>query len=574
MLLFLSSVNAKEPQENEIKKGHVKLLAVSESDSGLKGSTADLYLEIRPGNNRVFIETIPLTRFDTQVSMRFAKETVCDFFNIDCGRYDFSYTIKAGSNIIGGPSAGAASALLTSALLNGFNIRQDVAVTGTINSGALVGPVGGVKEKIEAASASNISIVLIPAGERFIDEGNFTLDLVDYGRNLGIKVIEVGDLTEAVSYATGREVRQLDYELTIDKNYNEIMKELADDICRRSRNVESETKANISEAVVNLTRQYENAYNSGRYYSAASFCFGRSVRLRQQIYSGLNNTEEIRKNLENEAKQARKEIEAIKISTATDLQAYMLVRERLDEAEENLNESDSDLGYNQERIYSAKSWARFFGAGNRALNISEDKLKDACLKKLSEAQERFDYLEFYIPVRSIREEISNAQKQMDSNDYALCIHTASRAKASANIVLSSLGVERDNLNVLLDNKLRAAKREIQKRINKGDFPLAGYSYYEYANSLRDNDINSALLYAEYSLELSNFNYLEGYGSAGIEEVKREFSFSFGDRYVTALVSLVLGVLIGFILFRRKSVSNEHKTPRNLLRRQASRGKKR
>src|SRR3989344_4442640 len=95
---------------------HAKLLAVEDRPTGLKGSVADLYLELREGTGRVFIDTYPLTKFDTQISTRFAKEIACDYLDADCGKYDFIYTIKADSSLVGGPSAGSAIAVLTISL--------------------------------------------------------------------------------------------------------------------------------------------------------------------------------------------------------------------------------------------------------------------------------------------------------------------------------------------------------------------------------------------------------------------------------------------------------------------------
>ena len=92
-------------------EGHVKLLAVKEKDDGsFEGSTADLFLEVRKGSGRVFLDTFPLTKTDTQISMRFAKEVSCKFIGKDCSKYDFIYTIRADAPIIAGPSAGAAAA--------------------------------------------------------------------------------------------------------------------------------------------------------------------------------------------------------------------------------------------------------------------------------------------------------------------------------------------------------------------------------------------------------------------------------------------------------------------------------
>src|SRR3989338_11047621 len=82
------------------EKIHMELLAISESDSGYIGKTADLYLDIKPGSGSVFLATFPLSKLDTQMSTRFAKDIACKAIGFDCNKYDFFYTIKADSPII------------------------------------------------------------------------------------------------------------------------------------------------------------------------------------------------------------------------------------------------------------------------------------------------------------------------------------------------------------------------------------------------------------------------------------------------------------------------------------------
>src|SRR3989338_2926440 len=143
---------------------HLKLLAVQEDQHTYKGSDADLYLELKEGSGRVFLDTFPATKIDTQISTRFSKEIACNHFKLNCNKYDFIYTIKAKSNIIGGPSAGAAIAALTTIAVLDPAYDEGGAVFGAINSGGVVGPVGGVKEKLQAASAVGLKKVLIPKG--------------------------------------------------------------------------------------------------------------------------------------------------------------------------------------------------------------------------------------------------------------------------------------------------------------------------------------------------------------------------------------------------------------------------
>src|SRR3989338_9861291 len=108
LLLFAATVSAVHQTPY-----HLKLLAVQEEGDKFSGSDADLYLELKEGTGRVFLDTYPLTKMDTQISTRFAKEIACYQYDLPCDYYDFIYTIKASSNIIGGPSAGAAISALT-----------------------------------------------------------------------------------------------------------------------------------------------------------------------------------------------------------------------------------------------------------------------------------------------------------------------------------------------------------------------------------------------------------------------------------------------------------------------------
>jgi len=188
------------------KQGHMKLLAVRETETGYEGGIADLYLEIKPGSGRVFLETFPLTRTDTQMSTRFAKAIACDAIEKECGDVDFFYTITADSAIIAGPSAGASIAILTVAMLDDLRLNEDYAITGTINSGGLIGPVGGLKAKVEAAKKAGLKKVFIPAGEIIARVDNATIDLKNLSKELGIDIIEISTLSEGIKEFTGREI--------------------------------------------------------------------------------------------------------------------------------------------------------------------------------------------------------------------------------------------------------------------------------------------------------------------------------------------------------------------------------
>ena len=394
-------------------QGHMKLLAVKETETGYEGGIADLYLEIKPGSGRVFLETFPLTRTDTQMSTRFAKAIACDFIEKDCDDTDFFYTITADSAIIAGPSAGASIAVLTVAMLENLELNKDYAITGTINSGGLIGPVGGLKAKVEAAKRAGLKKAFIPAGEIIARVGNTTVDLNNLSKELGIEIIEISVLSEAVREFTGREIKEQFKKIDISEEYTGTMKSLAKELCDRSSKLRADAlkinySANVSalkENAKNLTIKGKEAFENHTFYSSASYCFGANVEYSTVLTLSKNLT----------AEDAVKEINGVKkdISeftarmekqdkkTITDLEAYIVVKERLDEAEEYaqqaleiLNRTNRTeraaraLAYARERVNSANSWASFLGKKGKAFNLNKEVLKKSCQNKISEADER------------------------------------------------------------------------------------------------------------------------------------------------------------------------------------------
>jgi len=548
--------------------GEMPLLAVRETPIGLEGSTATLELDIRPGRGRVFLETVPLSKLDTQISTRFAKEITCDFLDKDCNKYDFFYTIRSDSSIIGGPSAGAAIAVLTSSILEGIEIDKETAMTGTINSGALIGPVAGLKEKIDAASSIGIKRVIIPKGELvYTDEDNKTIDLREYAEGKGIELFETADLNEALYLFSGILIKEDKGELIVDETYKNVMKELAVRLCDRSKELEEQSKGfkaykitdeikAAEENAINFTEKGESAFEQGRYYSSASYCFGANTRFRFLILKSTKPTNFAE--LKQEIEDYEKEIDKLEIKTITDLEAYMVIKERLKEAKDSLNrsiekylEDDEDyvneLAYAVERIYTTHTWAEFIGVKGKSFIFDKESLKDSCIKKLAEVDERYQYAKLLLQEELLgtKKEFEYAQEDYENGDYELCLFKASKAKAEVDTILGVVGVEEGQIDIVLDNKLNVIKDNIIEQQEKGIFPILGYSYYEYAGSLRDEKY-SALLYSGYALELANldiyFQEEPGFEFDIIEELERRDIDS--KTGLIVILALVLGFLIG------------------------------
>lgn len=589
VLLFLPIL----PMGVAAKQGHMKLLAVTETGNGYSGGIADLYLEIKPGSGRVFLETFPLTKVDTQISTRFAKEIACDFLDVDCSNYDFFYTITADSSIIGGPSAGSAIAVLTVSLIKNIALEPDVAVTGTINSGGVIGPVGGIEAKVEAAERAGMKRVLIPLGDYF-DEVNQSEVNMEYNKSINksfntskskkefkIEIREVATLDDALYEFTGKILKEKKANLTISQNYKDTMKDLAIQLCSRSTKLmkmanitkkDNDTKT-ISDNAINLSSRGKEAFELNKFYSSASFCFGSNVEFNYLILLDLNLTgEEVNEKLEElrrEITSFDENIENRELKTVTDLESYMVVKERLIEANEfidivadSVNSNNTNLrnlAYAMERLNSAKSWAKFLNNKGKEFNFNNESVKKACTTKISEVEERLQYVQIYLPqeLSNTRKELDYAYQDLNNGNFELCLFKASKGKANVDTVLSVFGVKNENVGKVVEKKLEIVERNLVEETEKGIFPVVGYSYFEYANSLKENDPFSALLYSEYALELSNLDIY-------FKNQKKEKIDLFENIDKKLLVVLTIGILLGFLIGKISSFKvKSKKTPARL-----------
>jgi len=506
---------------------HTTLLTVSQE--GENGGTADLYLELKPGSGRVFIDSYPVSRAGTQFSTRFAKEIACDFLQVNCNRYDFFYTIRTQSSIVGGPSAGAAVAVITVAALDNQKINQNVAMTGTINSGGVIGPVAGILAKTEAARQKGIDTVVIPSlsplGLEYSDNETNTSDvnlseaqdeeIIGNLSGEGFTIIQATDLYEALPYFINKEYPAPNTDFRIPESYLSIMEMVSEDLCSRHKMLREETQ-DFSNATNETINRSNEAIAKNEFYAAASFCFSDSIRLQRGLLANHSNEEllEVLQGTERKIFLLDKELKSRNLSTIADIETYAIVRERLVEAREELlelnasNISSTRLGYIVERTNSAYSWSDFFAMESKSYTINDEYLSRACSQKIAEADERITYIESFLPDRftgPVRDSLNIARRDLATDEFAVCLFKASKTKAEANILSSVLSVTENRLVSLAEEKLLAVERVLARQSERGLFPIMGYSYLEYGSSLVESDTYSALTFAEYALEVGNLH---------------------------------------------------------------------
>ncbi len=121
----------------------------------------------------------------------------------DFERYDIHIHVPEGATPKDGPSAGIA---IFNSLVSSFTnnkVRKDVAMTGEITLRGRVLPIGGLKEKIYAASRAGIKTVLIPDENRH--------EIVEFDREIlkNLKIIPVSEATAILEHTLSKSITPL-----------------------------------------------------------------------------------------------------------------------------------------------------------------------------------------------------------------------------------------------------------------------------------------------------------------------------------------------------------------------------
>jgi len=198
----------------------VPALAVSMLENGSYiGSIS--WIEVRilaPGSGTVYVSTEPLSDIDLQASGRAAVLIASYLANIDPFKYDYLISVRASAPIIGGPSAGSAMVAAIYSALTNTSLDPSVASTGMILPDGLIGPVGGVPEKVAAAISSGYRTILIPWGQSIYPEVRYitqsigpiavvrpvtvNINVSDLASRYGARVVEVASAEDLLELFT------------------------------------------------------------------------------------------------------------------------------------------------------------------------------------------------------------------------------------------------------------------------------------------------------------------------------------------------------------------------------------
>ena len=128
------------------------------------GSMMNISVEIRPGQERILVQTTPLMGIVFQDAANTAVHVARNRTGVSLAGSDAIFSIEAEHQIssVDGPSAGALMTLIMIAALENQPINPAITITGTIDKDGHVGAVGGIIEKATAAKESGKTLFLLP----------------------------------------------------------------------------------------------------------------------------------------------------------------------------------------------------------------------------------------------------------------------------------------------------------------------------------------------------------------------------------------------------------------------------
>ncbi|MGD2247491.1 MAG: hypothetical protein PVF58_03735 [Candidatus Methanofastidiosia archaeon] len=533
--------------------------AVQRTSSGLQGVLSYVTVVTQKGSGHIYIDTWPLAEVDIQGSARLAVQVACEVVQKDYRHYDFFITVRSDSPIIGGPSAGGAITVAVIASLQGWNLRSDVVMSGTINPDETVGPVGGLFQKAQAASEIAHTF-LVPEGQTTIvveeqkitQEGPFTfvntvqkeVDLVKEGKNMGVTVEEVYDIREAVYYFTGKRIEAPVIEgepikTGFMKEYAEIeLQKIDKEYTTVGYDVElytGEYKGDLQNLLISAREHIDRAhetFDTGEYYTSmsASFVAGLYIEYAKNLllYFKDEPVEEIFSEVDTRINQLSQEIKSVPPQGMTSLQCIAAAQNRIYEAfmyYQRAKEQRSYFdyieyaSYAQRRAESAEFWlelAREYQIGDE---IPPDVIKNAASSMISTAELSLVYASSILPESDLLKEaqtkLETAQNEFVKEAYCASLFSAVESKVHGEVALLSYATNQSVITQRVERAQERASAAIEESRKKGIEPVLAVSYYELAESF--SSATRSLIYLGYAEETASiYRYIEGH-PASVDE---------------------------------------------------------
>ena len=551
-------------EEGEYKRIVVHAPAVSEVSGREVGAILNITITVTPGNGKIFVSTTPLSMIDMQASARIAVLVACRLLKINPFKYNFYFEINAPALIVGGPSAGAALTIGVFSLLSNIPLRKDVMITGMINPDGTIGPVGGIVTKLKAAADYGVKVFLIPLGQRYTTVKKVEtrkigpiveqivrverVDVVEYGRKLGVKVIEVGSITNAIKYFTGYEIpepRNLT-EPKIPEALNERLRENTQQSLNTVKSLISELKRETPLEVRSYLREATRLLNlaiksidRGDYYTALSYLFNSKIHLyfiRYYVRVGSGESlERIVGEVENYINYVEEVVHSINVSNILLLEIVSaaswrvrVAKDLLDKAKDSLKSGDyrtalENLAFAYARAETALDWLKLI-VPLESILFDYNSFKRIVESYLYEARTVVAYARTVIEEMGLTSQLYNllsqavnnlswAEEALNGGDLYLALEASCNSIVYATSALSLAVTSREALQYQFEHSRSEALKTINMVQQYNVTPVASTLYYMRAKAEVD-PVTAIILYKMSAIHANTILSLILLGSGG------------------------------------------------------------
>jgi uncharacterized protein len=381
-----------------------------------------------------------------------------------------------------------------------------------------------------------------------------TRNVQDYAINRGydVQVIEVSEISQVVENFTGNQFifEEAEYVISTEE-YITSMKPIANRLLNNATDFFENSnlnfeKSNIPNSFPNyykndvrqdlekaeeLLQESEEWYNLGLYYTSMSKSFQSLIYSRYVNYAidffeieeedYLEKLLTIAQSLYNNNSEIA---ENAKIEGFITLQSVGAAQERASEARielnnaknqfENLRSYSDVLSYLEkvafviERCNSVEWWINIGLSFNDTSYIKNTTVKNLALEYIQEAQQAViyssillsefggGYTDSIIYLNQAEEQLETARDDFENNLVAAALFEALNTLVKANLAIELIGTDAESKISFTNER---ASNNIAKIRKQGIEPILAVSYYEYAESLKnESSYNSALSYYKYS----------------------------------------------------------------------------
>lgn len=524
------------------------LVGVMENAEGVyEGLIANLTVFTRPGAGRVWVDTMPLTKVETQVSARLAKEVSCELLGFDCSSLDFFYVIRSDFPLVGGPSAGAPMAICTLASLLNLTIDPLVAMTGTINPDGSVGPVGAIDSK--ASVLGGFDLFIVPEGSFF------NSSVVDS--------VEVSSIIDAFRYYTGYEfvLANVSSASVVNGDYTYLMSLMGSNLINDAT---GSLNGSLASSFLNVSKSF---YDNASFYSSASYSVQSLIYSFFESNSFLLNDSALVSSfidgVKSDINSFRDSLfSGVVINHLYDLEGLAVTFDRVSEASSlvadarsYINVSLSDALFSacfaKVRLITAVEWSGVLSyfSDSKVIDFDVDSIKPLVLSRLELARDSIAYSKVIVDpslLFSAEDHLNNAIISYVDGDYFYSLFESLKARAEANLLMEVRGFT--DVSGRISFKRDSALRSVSDSMARGYVPLLALSFLEYSKAFTDEPYQE-LVFLSYAKEFSSlgyslneyFNYAPVYGVNAYKLVRFDYSSFFSAVFIF-IVGFVLGLV--------------------------------